>query len=170
MYILDTNFFITPYRNWYAPDILPAFWDRLAEVVNSANNIYTIDKVRDELKAGQDWLWGWFRQHFPQGKILSSSFYLRSYPNVVRWVRAQTQAGRFTPAAKDEFLDKKADPFIVACALSFRNSGRVPVVTTEEKNDPNRRNKVLIPVVCDAFGISTINILQFVRTFYIKIT
>ncbi len=170
VYILDTNFFITPYRNWYAPDILPAFWDRLAEVVNSVNNIYTIDKVRDELKIGQDWLWDWFRQNFPQGKILSSSFYWRSYPKVVKWVRDQTQDGRFTTAAKDEFLNKGADPFIVACALSFKDSGAMPVVTTQERNDPNCRSKVLIPVVCNDFGISTTNILQFIRTFNIKIT
>lgn len=31
-YLLDTNVFLTPYESYYAPDIVPSFWEALEDV------------------------------------------------------------------------------------------------------------------------------------------
>lgn len=50
-YLFDANTFITPHRLYYSHDIVPSFWRWLDQ--NYANNIFLIDKVRDELTINQ---------------------------------------------------------------------------------------------------------------------
>ncbi len=52
-YLLDTNVFIQAKNLHYGFDFCPAFWQWLVEQ-NEAGRVASIEKVGDELRAGDD--------------------------------------------------------------------------------------------------------------------
>ena len=57
-YLLDANVFIQAKNLHYGLDFCPAFWDWLI-ANNSAGQVFSIEKVADELQAGADELAEW---------------------------------------------------------------------------------------------------------------
>ena len=57
-YLLDANVFIQAKNLHYGLDFCPAFWDWLI-AGNSNGNVFSIEKVADELAAGGDELSDW---------------------------------------------------------------------------------------------------------------
>ena len=57
-YLVDANVFIQAKNLHYGFDFCPAFWDWLV-VQNEAGKIASIEKVSDELRAGEDALATW---------------------------------------------------------------------------------------------------------------
>ena len=60
-YLLDTNVFIQAKNLHYGFDFCPAFWQWLVEQ-NEAGRVTSIEKVGDELHAGDDELSNWARE------------------------------------------------------------------------------------------------------------
>lgn len=56
--LLDANVFISAKNLHYGFDFCPAFWDWLVRE-HRAGKVFSIEKVRDELRAGQDELAQW---------------------------------------------------------------------------------------------------------------
>lgn len=52
-YLLDSNTFMTAARSYYSFDFGTRFWDFLV-LEAQKNNIFSIDKVLDEIKKGND--------------------------------------------------------------------------------------------------------------------
>jgi hypothetical protein len=63
----------------------------------------------------------------------------------------------FKPEAKAEFL-AGADPLLIAYAMAHEHT-----VVTDEVLEPERKNKVKIPVVCQQFGVPWIGLLDMLR-------
>lgn len=61
-YLLDANVFIAAKNLHYGLDFCPAFWDWLSHKGNTGS-VFSIDKVADEIEAGQDELTDWARDH-----------------------------------------------------------------------------------------------------------
>jgi hypothetical protein len=59
-YLLDANVFIEAKRRHYGFDFCPAFWDWL-DRQHAAGKVFSIEKVGDELRAGNDELSDWAR-------------------------------------------------------------------------------------------------------------
>ena len=57
-YLLDANVFIQAKNLHYGFDFCPAFWDWLIEN-NRTGKVFSIEKVGDELEAGDDALATW---------------------------------------------------------------------------------------------------------------
>jgi len=57
-YLLDANVFIQAKNLHYGLDFCPAFWDWLIDR-NAAGAVFSIEKVGDEIEAGQDDLSAW---------------------------------------------------------------------------------------------------------------
>ena len=57
-YLLDANTFIQAKNEYYGFDICPGYWDWL-ERENTAGNVFSIDRIGDELKQGNDQLATW---------------------------------------------------------------------------------------------------------------
>ena len=55
-YLLDANVLIQAKNLHYGFDFCPAFWDWLVES-NREGKVFSIEKVDDELEAGDDELW-----------------------------------------------------------------------------------------------------------------
>lgn len=150
-YVLDANVFITAKRLHYGLDFCPAFWDWMIQR-NEEGSVFSIDKVKDELRAGADDLWEWCES-------LGADFFLRpdaaigpSMARVSTWAQSQS----YTQAAVGTFL-QVADYFLVAQALA----GNLTVVTHEVPSGSERRTK--IPDACLGLDVAFVSAYEMLR-------
>ena len=151
-YLLDANVFMSAKNLHYGLDFCPAFWDWLAHKGHTGS-VLSIDKVADEIEAGQDELSVWARNH-------SDALFRRTPPalalqftQVSTWATGQ----QYTPAAINTFL-QAADFYLIAHALA----GHHVVVTHEvPSNSPGR---IKIPNACVGLGVRFMTPYQMLRT------
>jgi hypothetical protein len=132
-------------------DFCPAFWDWLI-ASNTAQRVFSIEKVGDEIAAGEDELSQWAAN-------LTANFFLQPDPGMLTalgtvsaWVANQ----RYEPAAVSTFL-QVADYYLVAHALAHGHT-----VVTHEKPQPLAR-KIKIPTVCIGLGIKCVTPFEMLR-------
>lgn len=65
-YLLDVDVFIQAKNLHYGFDFCPAFWDWLEEQ-NNARRVFSVERVGDEILAGDDELAEWARQRLGLG-------------------------------------------------------------------------------------------------------
>ena len=53
IFLVDSNTFMTPYRFYYAFDLVPAYWDMITPYIKSEQIVF-LDMVRDEIGNGKD--------------------------------------------------------------------------------------------------------------------
>lgn len=150
-YLVDANVFIQAKRLHYGFDFCPAFWDWLIQQ-NEAGKVASIEKVADELHAGEDELTEWARKR-------GDGFFLRPDKEVVGalnsvsdWVKGQS----YQPSAVAIFL-QVADYWLIAHALAHNYT----VVTHEVPADTF--TKVKIPNACIGLGLRCINPYDMLR-------
>jgi hypothetical protein len=151
-YLLDTNVFISARRLHYGFDFCPAFWDWVVRA-HRAGNLFSIEKVGDELSAGEDKLAQW-ADNLGDGFFLKpDAATLPAFNTVTTWVNGQPN---YSPAAKNTFL-QVADYYLVAQALAGRHT-----VVTHEQPRPSV-NTVKIPNVCLGVGVAYMNPFDMLR-------
>ena len=144
-YFLDANVFIQAKNLHYGFDFCPAFWDWLLDR-NAASKVASIDRVRDELVAGDDALAAWAQERDegffrgPDNAVLQ----------VLREVSSWAYSQGYDLAAVTTFL-QVADYWLVAYAKAHDYT-----LVTHEVSD-NSRRKIKIPEACSGLGISCIN-------------
>lgn len=161
-YVLDSNVFIEAFRRYYAFDIVPQFWTTLIAQAK-AGRVRSVDRVKAELDKGKDPLANWANRQFAQWFAdTSDSDILHSYGDVMVWGQGQAQ---FTNAAKAEFARaENADAWVVAFA---RAKGYA--VTTQEQFDPNVKNRIPIPNICQALGVRCVDTFELLRELGVKL-
>ena len=150
-YLLDTNIFIQAKNLHYGFDFCPAFWAWLVEQ-NQAGKVASIEKVADELHAGEDDLAAWVDER-------GDAFFLRPDDQVVpalRRVSEWASSNDYQPAAVGTFL-QVADYWLVAHALAHECT----VVTHEVPSDSTRNIK--IPNACIGLGLRCISPYEMLR-------
>ncbi len=140
-YLLDANVFISAKNLHYAFDFCPAFWDWLLRA-NSQERVFSIERVGDELKAGNDQLAEWAGNRGDGFFLKPTAEMLESLAAVSDWV----VGSRYEPSAVDEFL-QVADYYLAAQALA----GKYAVVTHEVRSSSKRRIK--LPDVCAGLNV-----------------
>ncbi len=150
-YLLDANVFIQAKNLHYGFDFCPAFWDWLDDA-NSRGIVFSIEKVGDELIAGNDELAKWAGERGTSFFLPPDSPVLSAFGTVSRWVMKQN----YDTAAINTFL-QVADYYLVAHALAHNF-----VVVTHEV-PANTIRKVKIPNVCIGLGIRHINPFDMLR-------
>lgn len=150
-YLLDANVFIAAKNLHYGLDFCPAFWDWLI-ARNAAGEVFSIEKVGDEVRAIADELSEW-----AAGR--GEGFFLRpkvsDFPamtGVSVWANGQT----YETAAVSIFL-QIADYYLVAQALSVGYT----VVTHEVPSASTR--KIKIPDACIGLGIKCMTPFEMLR-------
>jgi hypothetical protein len=150
-YLLDSDVLIQAKNLHYGLDFCPAFWDWLI-ASNTAQRVFSIEKVGDEIAAGEDELSQWAAN-------LTANFFLQPDPGMLTalgtvsaWVANQ----RYEPAAVSTFL-QVADYYLVAHALAHGHT-----VVTHEKPQPLAR-KIKIPTVCIGLGIKCVTPFEMLR-------
>jgi len=144
---MDTSAIIDAWMRNYAPDIFPAVWARLEELIDRGALIAT-EEVLHELQRKHDDVYKWAKQH--------------GHMFVPIDARIQAAVKRILRDHKKLIDERKgrsgADPFVIALA----QVQRCAVLTAEgPTKSPERRPH--IPDVCDALGIRCLNMLQLFR-------
>jgi hypothetical protein len=87
-YLLDANIFIQAKNLHYGFDFCPAFWDWLV-AQNTAGKVASIEKVGDELQAGQDDLAQWARDRGEDFFLEPDEKVVPSLTSVSTWAASQ---------------------------------------------------------------------------------
>lgn len=150
-YLLDADVFIQAKNRHYGLDFCPAFWEWLV-AQNTAGLVFSIEKVGDEVEAGDDELTTWAASRGDGFFVKPDATLLPSLGQVSKWA---TTAG-FEQSAVHTFLEA-ADYYLVAHALG----GKHTVVTHEVV--ANSKKKIKIPNVCIALGVKCMNPFEMLR-------
>ena len=150
-YLLDADVFIQAKNLHYGLDFCPAFWDWLT-IKNTGGDVFSIEKVGDELLAGADELSDWAKTRDDTFFLKPDQSTLVSLAAVSNWATAQ----QYQPAAVATFL-QLADYYLVAQA----HAGGHTVVTHEVPSASVRRIK--IPDACIGLGIKCVTPFEMLR-------
>lgn len=150
-YLLDANVFISAKNLHHGLDFCPAFWEWLVHAGN-IGSVFSIDKVADEIEAGQDELTDWAKNN-------GSALFHRTPPTLARQfsqVSAWATSQHYEPSAVNIFL-QAADYYLIAHALA----GNHVVVTHEVPGKSAKRNK--IPDACVGLSVRFMTPYQMLR-------
>jgi|SRR6185312_2106538 len=150
-YLLDADVFIRAKNLHYGLDFCPAFWDWLIDR-NSAGNIFSVEKVGDEVQAIEDDLSEWAAGLGPGFFLPPATSDLASLAVVSAWAKGQ----HYEPSAVSTFL-QVADYYLVSQA----HAGKHIVVTHEVPSATKRRIK--IPDACIGLGIKCMTPFEVLR-------
>ncbi len=150
-YLLDANVFIQAKNLHYGLDFCPAFRDWLV-ASNAASQVFSIEKVGDEIDAISDELSSWAAQRGPGFFLKPDPAMLPALGSVSIWA---TQQG-YEPAAVSTFL-QVADYYLVAHALAHKQT----LVTHEVASTSTKRIK--IPNACIGLGIKFMTPFEMLR-------
>lgn len=156
-YLLDANTYIQAKNFYYGMDICPAYWDWL-EQQYQLGVLASIEMIGQELKAGDDELAEWAKQH-------AEHFISHDDAATQRVLAEITQAVMntdYNPGNRDHFL-AKGDPWLIAKAKTTDAT----VVTHEVLAGPDAK-KVKVPNICRQFDVPYINTFELLRKLQTK--
>ena len=168
IYLVDSNTFISPYKQYYPFDLAPRFWkDVEGKIIDGSITI--LDKVYDELYTGGDDLSDWLSNIKPCNIITHKNPDIISvYRDILTHIQT---SGFYTPKALTEWSDNRiADPWLVACA----KVNDFIVVTFEvsninlNKQSPSAHAK--IPDICKEFGVTWMSLFNMMRALSINVS
>jgi predicted nucleic acid-binding protein len=155
-YLLDANVFIQAKNFHYGFDFCPAFWEWLI-AANQKGHVFSIEKIGDELAAGNDALATWAGERGSEFFLEADQPLLSALGRVSAWVTGYRSAGQgYEPTAINNFF-QVADYYLVAHALAHG----LTVVTHEVAAATTKRVK--IPNACIGLQIKCVNVYQMLR-------
>ena len=162
IFVLDSSIFIEAKKRYYAFDIVPTFWEKLAELAKEGK-LCSIDRVRNELTKKDDELKQWIKNSFDSYfHSTSDDTILMFYRELMEWSSSNKQ---FNEEAKREFATADiADAWLIAYA-KVNNC----IVATEERLNLNKKSKILIPNVCNEFKIEYVDTFQMLRQLEVRL-
>lgn len=166
-FLVDANSFIAPYRQYYAFDLVPSYWEELTAKAETGR-IVLLDMVKAEIDKGEDELTKWLDNttDFVICNHVSPDI-IQKYQEVLQYVQT---CGLYKETALQTWAPGNvADPWLIAAA-SVRGytiiTSEVPSSGLSNKT-PNKSAK--IPDVAKAFGVKTENLFYMMRQLGISI-
>lgn len=158
-FLVDSNSLIEAKDGGFAFDICPGFWNAILRH-HQRREIYSIDRIRDELLDGNDILVKWVRRRVPTTFFVDSTdaSVANEYGKIIQWVQANYEM----QSAVNSFASK-ADGWLIATAKVGGHT-----VVTEEVFNPARKNRVPNPNVCRQFGVPFCDTYAMLRTLKVK--
>ena len=150
-YLLDTNVFIEAKNRHYGFDFCLAFWEWLVKR-NISQRVFSIDKVADEIAAGDDGLKAWAQKQGTGFFLMTDANFGAQFRKVSKWAGSQN----YEQGAISTFL-QVADYYLVAHALA----GKCVAVIHELPSDSTRRIK--LPNICAGLDLRCINPYEMLR-------
>lgn len=166
-FLIDSNSFITPYKQYYAFDLVPSYWTEVSKCTNSGRLIL-LDMVKAEIDKGADDLSDWLNRQ--TGFIICNHVLptiVNKYQEILQYIQ---NCGLYQNQALQTWARADiADPWIIAAAAVNDYTiitAEVPSGGLSVKN-PNKYAK--IPDVAKAFDVKTENIYYMMRQLSIQI-
>lgn len=162
MFVLDSSVFIEAHKRYYAFDIAPTFWEKLAELAKDGK-LCSIDRVKNELTKKDDELKQWIKNSFDSYfHSTKDDKILIAYRELMEWSSSNKQ---FNEEAKREFATADiADAWLIAYAKVNKC-----VVATEERLNIKIQRRIPIPNVCKEFKIEYVDTFQMLRQLEIRL-
>ena len=166
-YLIDSNSFMVPYRQYYAFDLLPTYWEELSKYADTGRLIL-LDIVKSEIDKGEDDLADWVDKQtgFKICEHITPEI-VGKYQEVLQYVQ---NCGLYKEQALRAWSPGDiADPWLIAAAAV----NDYTIITEEVASSglspktPNKNAK--IPDVAKAFGVRTNNLYYMMRRLGIKI-
>ena len=164
-YVLDTNSFINPYRDYYSFDFGMSFWDQL-EIELRKSNIILLDVVRNEiLKHSDDELSKWIKniKSVDIKRVKKESIIINYYGEVLNYIQT---CGYYDMNALLNWADPTiADAWIIAAAAAYE----FDIVTFEikasrlSKLPKHQQKNAKIPDVARHFNVKCKSLFDFMR-------
>ncbi len=166
-FLIDANSFITPYRQYYAFDLVPTFWKELSKRTES-RTLILLDMVKAEIEKGKDELANWINKE--SGFAICNHIdpeIIGKYQEILQYVQT---CGLYKEQALQMWAaNDVADPWLIAAAAV----NNYTLITVEVPSGglsvktPNSTAK--IPDVARTFGVKTENLYYMMRRLGIKI-
>jgi hypothetical protein len=150
-YLLDANVFIQAKNLHYGLDFCPAFWEWLI-ANNTSGQVFSIEKVGDEIAAGADELSNWAAQRGDGFFLKPDAAMLPVLGMVSAWANSQN----YEPAAVNTFL-QVADYYLCAHALAHAHT-----VVTHEIPSPSTK-RIKIPSACIGLKVKCMTPYEMLR-------
>lgn len=147
-YCLDTSVFIESWRQYYAPDVFPTLWRRIARGLE-AGILVSSDVVLEELSRRDDDIFRWCRQ-------FTESFIEASVDIQTRQRRIVSRFPRMVAEGK-MIGSSYADPWVIATGVEAGCS----IVSFERL--PASSQKPKIPYVCQELGLQHMTLLEVMQ-------
>ena len=166
-FLIDSNSFMTPFRQFYAFDLVPGYWEELSKRLDTGRLIL-LDMVKAEINKGQDALADWINQQtgFVICRHVEPAF-VGKYQEVLQYVQS---CGFYKDNALRTWSSVDvADPWLIAAAAV----NGYTIITAEVSSGglsiktPNKNAK--IPDVANAFGVKTGNLFYMMRQMGIRV-
>jgi hypothetical protein len=152
-YLLDANIFIQAKKLHYGFDFCPAVWNWL-DASNANGTAFSIEKVRDELLAGNDDLSVWTQARGHGFFLPPDSSTSASLAAVSTWA----SSGSYEPTAISTFLQTGADYYLVAQAHALSH------VVVSHEIPSNSTKRIKIPDACIGVGVKVMSPYEMLRT------
>lgn len=166
-FLIDSNSFMTPYRQYYAFDLVPTYWKELSKCMDTGK-IVLLDMVKGEIDKGRDDLAEWVDKQ--TGFIICNhvnATIIGKYQEILQYVQ---NCGLYKEQALRNWGSADiADPWLIAAATV----NDYTIITAEVPSSglspktPNKNAK--IPDVARVFGVRTENLYYMMRKLEIKI-
>ncbi len=154
-YLMDSNAFIQAKNHFYRFSFCPGFWEWIT-AHHEGGSLFSVEKVAEELKVGNDGLADWVDATAPPGFFVAPTAQVATAQGVVaRWVQAQAT---YSAHEKVRFLGR-ADPWLIAEAIENGHE-----IITFEDLVPANSSKVKIPNVAANFGVQCANLYDVLET------
>ena len=157
LFVLDADVFISAKNAYYAFAICPGFWKAVLRA-HRQDRARSLDRIRNELLAGrkEEDLVQWVKNDVPEAFFLDSNAgdVSSAYADIMLWVQRNPQ---YFDRAKAKFATE-ADGWLVAYSMVHGT-----VVVTNEGPQPQSKGRILLPDVCNQFGVIYKNTFVMLR-------
>jgi hypothetical protein len=160
---MDTNTFITPYKQYYSFKIAPSFWRFLEENI-TIGRIAMLDLVYNEIKKGTDALSDWVNSLDISPIDHREHNILKAYGDIMAYIQ---KSPNYNEKALAEWAaNTRADAWVIAAAKALN----LTVITFERSNaslGTSKASNPKIPDICKAFDVPcadlfyALNVLSF---------
>jgi hypothetical protein len=160
IFLIDSNTFITPYRTYYSPDLVPTFWDFFKTNIENGR-IAVLSKVYEEVSRGGDALSKWMASLSIKTIDHRQPLVMENYRRILNHIQK-------SPAYNDKALaewsdNNRADAWLIAAAMTFGRS----VVTFEQPNYSLGTYVCAhpkIPDICSDFNVKCNDLFNMMRS------
>lgn len=167
-FLIDSNSFITPYRFYYAFDLVPSYWKELSKHAESSR-IMLLDMVKTEINQGKDSLTDWIHENETSFMVCNhkTGAIVSKYQEVMRYVQT---CGYYNNKAITEWSKATvADPWLIATAAVNGYTIISDEATAGTLSIKNKSKNPKIPDVAKAFGVKSEPLFYMMREFGIEI-
>ena len=161
IFLVDSNSLMTPYRFYYAFDLVPAFWDLLIEHVK-VGKIVVLDMVKSEIDKGEDDLSRWISNL--DGLAVISHVDEKTIAYYQRIMQHVADSGLYKESALHIWaLENITDPWLIASAAKNGYTVVTEEVGASGLSTKNRQKAAKIPDVAAKFEVETVNVFEMMR-------